>query len=113
MKIVDAENRTIGRVATEVARALMGKDKASYKPNVLSEEKVKITNASKAKIDQKKLREKIYQRYTGHPSGRKTMTLEELITKKGYAEVFRKAVYGMLPSNRMRKLRMKNLEIID
>ena len=113
MKTIDAENRTIGRVASEVAKVLMGKDRADYQPNIALTEKVQILNASKAKIDPRKLEDKEYTRYTGHPGGLRTVPLGEMIEKKGYAEPFKKAVYGMLPDNKLRAIRMKNLEILD
>lgn len=113
MKTIDAQNKTIGRIATEAAMTLMGKDKANYTPNAKPVAKVKITNASKAKITQKKMDSKIYTRYTQYPGGLRKRTLAELIEKKGYPEVFRKAVRGMLPNNKLRKLRMNNLEIVD
>jgi len=113
MKKIDAQNRTIGRVATEVAKILMGKNSVDYRPNVVSKEKVQIINASKVNIPAKKLTDKEYQRYTGHPGGLRKINLEELIQKKGYGEVFKKTVYGMLPDNKLRSLRMKNLEILD
>jgi len=113
MKTIDAENKIIGRIASEAAMALMGKDKADYQPNVDPTTKVLIENASKAKISQKKLKTKIYTRYTQYPGGLRKRTLEELIEKKGYGEVFRKAVYGMLPDNKLRKLMMNNLEITE
>lgn len=113
MKTIDAQNNSIGRVATEAAMSLMGKDKAGYTPNEKPTAKVKIINASKAKISQKKLDEKVYTRYTQYPGGLRKRTLRELIDKKGYQEVFKKAVYGMLPDNRLRKLRMNNLEITE
>jgi large subunit ribosomal protein L13 len=113
MKTIDAQNRTIGRVATEAAMGLMGKNKPDYEPNKKPTEKVEIINASKAKISIKKLEEKIYKRYTGYPSGLKERTLQELITKKGYREVFEKAVRGMLPNNKLRAIMLKNLTIKD
>ena len=111
MKTIDAQNRSIGRVATEAAMALMGKDKADYQPNVDPTTKVTIENASKAKITQKKMKTKVYTRYTQYPGGLRKRTLEELIDKKGYEEVFKKAVYGMLPDNKLRRLMMNNLVI--
>jgi large subunit ribosomal protein L13 len=113
MKKVDAENKAVGRVASEVAKILMGKDSPDYRPNVVIKDKVQITNASKAKIDFKKLKSKKYQWYTGYPSGLKERTLEDMIERKGYGEIFKKAVYGMLPDNKLRAPRMKKLEIID
>lgn len=113
MKTIDAQNKKIGRVATEAAKALMGKDSASYEPNRTPDIKVEIINASKAKISQKKMKDKVYTHYTQHPGGLRKQTLSELISKKGYGEVFRKAVYGMLPNNRLKKIRMSNLKIVD
>jgi large subunit ribosomal protein L13 len=113
MKTFDAENKTIGRVASEVAKALMGKDSADYQPNVVIKNKVQIKNASKAKINMKKLATKKYQWYTGYPGGLRERTLQEMIDKKGYGEIFKKAVYGMLPDNKLRSERMKKLEVIE
>jgi len=113
MKTIDAQNRPIGRVATEAVVALMGKDKVDYQPNKQPTTKVKIENASKVKITQKKMKEKVYTRYTEYPGGLRKRTLEELIEKKGYEEVFKKAVYGMLPDNKLRKLMMNNLEVTE
>lgn len=113
MKTIDAENKSIGRVASEAAKSLMGKDEPTFKPNIVVANKVQITNASKAKISFKKLADKKYQWYTGHPGGLKERTLEEMIEKKGYGEIFKQAVYGMLPDNKLRKERMKKLEIVE
>ncbi len=110
---IDATNKAVGRVATEAAVLLMGKDTPAFRRNVAPEVKVTIENASKIKFDPKKLKGKIYQRYSGYPGGRKERTMEEVIDKKGYSEIFEKAVYGMLPSNRLRSVMMKNLFITD
>lgn len=112
-KVIDAKNKSLGRVATEAAMALMGKDKAGYRPNVTPTQTVHITNASQANINEKKRGEKIYKRFTGYPSGLKTRTLDEVIVKKGYGEVFEKAIYGMLPNNKLRKIMMKNLKVTE
>ncbi|HMO78596.1 MAG TPA: 50S ribosomal protein L13 [Candidatus Paceibacterota bacterium] len=113
MKIIDAKDKTIGRVASQVAKMLMEKDSASYTPNKTSTQQVQIINASLAKINFKKKIEKEYTRYSGYPGGIKYQTLGDLISKKGYGEVFRKAVYGMLPKNTLKNQRMKNLIIKD
>ncbi len=113
MKIIDAQNKSIGRVASQAARILMGKDKADYQPNAKSTSKVQIKNASKVKVSQKKMKQKEYTSYTQYPGGLRKISLENLIQKKGHTEVFKKAVYGMLPNNKLRKIRMKNLEIIE
>jgi len=113
MKEIDATNKKLGRVATEVAMALMGKDKPDYEPNKVNTEGVHIINASKVDLDVKKLDQKKYKWYTGYPGGLKERTLSELIEKKGIKDVFEKAVFGMLPNNKLRKLRMKKLKISE
>jgi large subunit ribosomal protein L13 len=112
MKVIDAEKKSLGRVATEAAMALMGKDQAGYEPNKVGG-KVHVTNVSKLNITEKKLKEKIYQTYSGYPGGQKEKTMEEVIAKKGHGEIMRKAIRGMLPSNRLRDLRLKNLKITE
>lgn len=113
MKEIDATNKKIGRVASEAAMALMGKDKPSYEPNKVNTDGVHILNASKIDIDVKKMGQKKYRWFTGYPSGLRERTLEEVIAKKGIGEVFEKAVYGMLPNNKLRKPRMKKLKISE
>jgi len=110
---IDAENQSIGRVATDAARVLMGKDDPQFDPSKMVNVKVYITNSSKAAIDAQKKREKVYMSYSGYPSGRTDRTMEKIIDTKGYSEVFRRAVYGMLPDNRLRAKRMKNLVISE
>lgn len=113
MYTIDAENRSMGRVASEVAVLLRGKDKPDYAPNVAPKNKVTIINASKTKLTGKKMTDKVYLRHSEYPGGQKSETAEEVITKKGYEEVFRKAIYGMLPANRLRRIMMNNLTIKD
>jgi len=113
MKEIDAQNRTMGRVATEAAMALMGKDKATYEPNKVSGSKVKIVNASKMKITVQRLDGKSYQNYSGYPGGQKTTTMAQVIAKKGYSEVLKKAIKGMIPRNRLQAPRMNNLTITE
>jgi large subunit ribosomal protein L13 len=110
---VDATDRTLGRVASEVAKLLMGKDSATFERNEVSKNKVNLINVSKAKIDPKKFRAKTYLSYSGYPGGLKERTMERVIEKKGYSEVFRKAVYGMLPINKLRDKMIKNLTISE
>jgi large subunit ribosomal protein L13 len=112
-KVIDATNRKIGRVATEAAMSLMGKDNPNYQPNILADIKVVIDNASQTDISQKKKGEKSYMKYSGYPGGLKFETLDKVLKNKGHEEVYRKAVFGMLPNNRLRALRMKNLIVND
>tara|TARA_Y100001935_G_C16969756_1_gene343504 strand:- start:188 stop:535 length:348 start_codon:yes stop_codon:yes gene_type:complete len=110
---IDATDKKIGRVATEVATILMGKDAPSYQPNVCPDVTVEIVNASKASISEKKKEQKTYSQFSGYPGGLKQPTLAQVIEKKGFSEVFRKAVYGMLPDNRLRARMMKNVVISE
>jgi large subunit ribosomal protein L13 len=113
MKEIDATNKKLGRIAQEAAMALMGKDEPTYEPNRVNTEGVHIINASKVDIDEKKKEDKKYRWYTGYPSGLKERSLSELIEKKGISNVFEKAIFGMLPDNKLRKLRMKKLKISE
>jgi len=108
---VDATNKSIGRIATEAAIFLMGKDTPAFKRNVAPNVKVIILNTSKAKISSQKMKNKTYNSYSGYPGGLKTINMEKMIEKKGYAEIFKKSVYGMLPANKLRGIMMKNLII--
>lgn len=113
MKEIDATNKKLGRIAQEAAMALMGKDSPDYEPNKINTEGVHILNAAKLDIDQKKKDQKKYRWYTGYPGGLKERTLEELIAKKGIKDVYEKAIFGMLPDNKLRKPRMKKLKISE
>jgi len=110
---IDAAGRTLGRVASEAAKALMGKTRADYTPHVKSDVKVMISNASKLSISEKKRAMKTYQRYSGYPGGQKSLSLANMAARKGYREVIRHAVQRMLPNNTMRVGRLKNLIITE
>ena len=110
---IDATNRTIGRVSTEVAILLMGKNDPSYEKNILSKNKVTVINASKVKMTEKKAREVMHQRYSGYPGGLSIKSIEQVIKAKGYGELFKLAIYGMLPDNKLRPRMMKNLTITE
>ncbi|MFQ5662062.1 MAG: uL13 family ribosomal protein, partial [Candidatus Paceibacteria bacterium] len=79
--------------------------------NKVSETEVKITNASKLEISEGKKQGKVYTHYTGYPGGLRETKMGKLIEKKGYGEVIKKAVYGMLPGNKLRSEMMKHLTI--
>ena len=110
---LDAENKKIGRIATQAAVYLMGKNSPDFARNNMSEDTVEIINASKVSIDSKKLTQKTYSRYSGYPGGLKQPTMEKVIAKKGYSELFREAVSGMLPKNKLRQKMMNNLTITE
>jgi len=109
---IDATAKRLGKVATEAATVLLGKDKADFAKHTVADVVVKIENASKMDIPEKKKTE-IYQSYSGYPGGRKTETLEHLGKRLGYAEVVRRTVKGMLPKNKLQALMMKNLIITE
>lgn len=108
---IDAQGKKIGRIASEVASILMGKKSISFAKNNVAEVKVEISNTSKADIMAKKKIGDVYVTYTGHRGGLNSETLGELIARRGTREVFKRAVYRMLPDNKLRDLRMKNLII--
>jgi large subunit ribosomal protein L13 len=110
---LDAEGKKIGRIASEAAVILMGKNKATYVRNAAPDVKVSIVNTSKAAIDSKKKDDKEYVTFTGFRGGINTEKLGALIARKGTAEAFRRAVYRMLPSNSLRSKMMKNLTISE
>lgn len=110
---LDAKGITVGRTATKAATILIGKNKPGSKKNVIADNKVTIINASKAKISAKKARETVLERYTGYPSGLILQNIDEVVSKKGHSELFKLAVYGMLPGNKLRDKIMKNLVITE
>jgi len=109
--IIDAKDKILGRVASEAVLVLRGKKEANFVPNRVFDVKVKIINLDKIKISEKKIKQKNYKRYSGYPGGLKIISLEKMLEKKGIEYVFKKAVMGMLPKNKLQKKIMKNLII--
>lgn len=110
---IDASGKSLGRVASEAAKALMGKMSVEYTPNKRLPIHVKITNAKKVSMRERKKGQKTYTTYSGYPSGKRTETFRELSGRRGVAEPIRRAVERMLPRNTLRKGRMKSLEITE
>lgn len=108
---IDASGRTLGRVASDAAQALLGKKSVHYVKNLVLPVSVTITNASKLSINEKRVAGKSYTHYTGYPGGLRTTSMAMLRDKKGIEEVVRKTVDGMIPRNKLRKERMKRLSI--
>ncbi len=108
---IDAEGKTLGRVASACAKLLMGKTTPDYVANKVADVKVNIINASKTKMSEARLTTTLHERYSGFPGGFKTATNNEIITKKGWGALYELAVYGMLPDNKLRPLMMKRLTI--
>jgi large subunit ribosomal protein L13 len=109
---IDATGKRLGILSTEAAKVLLGKDQADYARHLVADVTVEITNASKLDVPEGKKTE-IYQTYSGHPGGRKTETLSHLATRRGYAEVIRRTVAGMLPNNKLKKQLLKRLVISE
>ena len=107
---LDATDKRIGRLASHIADILNGKNTPSYAPNKVPNVTVEVDNVSQMRIEEKKKAGKIYDRYTGYFGGRREVSLGQVIAKKGYAEVLRRAVYGMLPGNRLRAVKMKKIK---
>lgn len=108
---IDATDKKLGRLASAVAHVLLGKDTTAFAKNTIAPVSVVVENVDALDISDKKMETKIYDRYSGFHGGRKEESLREVIEKKGTAEVLKKAVYNMLPGNRLRNERMKNLII--
>ncbi len=108
---INAKGQTLGRLASKVAKILMGKDNPDYKPNTVANVKIVLEAVNELSFSDKKLSQKEYQRYSGYPGGRKVFNMSHVIAQHGAEEVLRKAVYGMLPANKLRKQMMKNLII--
>lgn len=111
MITIDAKDKTLGRVASAAAKALLGKHSANFAKNVVAEDGVTIINASRVKVSGNKTRDKEYVRYSGYPGGQKIQNYAMLVAHKGETEVIRKAVLGMLPKNRLQQKRINLLTI--
>src|SRR5213592_4006199 len=108
--LVDAEGKTLGRLATQIADTLRGKVKPEYTPHVDTGDFVVVVNAEKIAVTGKKLDEKLYRRHSGYPGGLRTRTLREELNRRP-TEVLRKAVKGMLPRNRLARAQLTKLKI--
>ena len=108
--LVDAEGKTLGRLATQIADRLRGKGKPQYTPHVDTGDFVIVVNAEKIAVTGKKLDDKIYYRHSGYPGGLRKRTLREQLERRP-TEVLRKAVKGMLPRNRLGRAQITKLKI--
>jgi len=108
--LVDAKEKTLGRLASQIAKILQGKHKPYYTPFLLTGDYVVVINAKYVKLTGKKMLEKVYDKYSGYPGGRKEITLSELL-KKNPSKVLYLAVKGMLPKNRLAKRMLNSLKI--
>jgi large subunit ribosomal protein L13 len=108
--LVDADQRTLGRMATEIADLLRGKGKPAYTPHVDTGDFVVVVNAKKVRVTGKKLEQKIYYRHSGYPGGLRERTLAEQLERRP-EQVIRKAVKGMLPKNKLASAQLRKLKV--
>ena len=106
----DADGKVLGRLASEIAKILIGKNRAGYRPNVDSGDFVEVKNVGKIKVTGNKLNQKVYHHYSGYPGGMKTRKLGDIMAKNPANVLFR-AVKNMLPKNRLQNERLKRLKI--
>ena len=109
--VVDAQGRTLGRLATEVARRLRGKHKPEYTPHVDTGDYIVVINAEKIRVTGNKLKDKMYYRHTGYVGNLKSESLETLL-KRAPERVLELAVKGMLPRNPLGRQMLKKLKVI-
>jgi large subunit ribosomal protein L13 len=108
--VIDGEGKTVGRLSSKIARILRGKEKPQFTPHADIGDFVIIVNADKLKFTGKKWDNKRYYWHTGHPGGIKSIAAGDLSDKKP-EEILKKAVWGMLPKNRMQKKLITRLKI--
>jgi large subunit ribosomal protein L13 len=108
--LVDAEGKTLGRLATQIADTLRGKRKPQFTPHVDTGDFVIVVNAEKIRVTGNKLDQKRYYRHSGYPGGLRSRTLREQLDRRP-TEVLRVAVKGMLPKNRLARQQITKLKI--
>jgi large subunit ribosomal protein L13 len=108
--LIDADGRTLGRLATQIADALRGKRKPEYTPHCDVGDFVVVVNAEKIRVTGDKLSKKVYYRHSGYPGGLRSRTLGEMLERRP-EEVIRKAVKGMLPRNRLARQQLRKLKV--
>ena len=108
--IIDAENKVVGRIATQTVQLLCGKDDPAYEPNKIPQRSVVVINASKVKISGDKANSKTYKRFSGYPGGLKHVAYRRLYENDPKV-IIEHAVRGMLPKNKLRAVCMQNLTV--
>jgi large subunit ribosomal protein L13 len=108
--VIDAEGKTLGRLAAEIARILRGKNKPQYTPHVDVGDFVVVVNAEKVVVTGKKAEQKVYRRHSGYPGGMKETSYARMLERRP-EEIVRKAVYGMMPKTRLARQQLRKLKI--
>jgi large subunit ribosomal protein L13 len=109
-RVFDAADQPLGRLATEVANALRGKDKPAYSPHLDMGDFVIVTNAKKVKVTGQKLAQKLYRRHTGYFGGLKEVPMQDQLAKHP-DRVIREAVWGMIPKGRLGRQQIRHLKV--
>lgn len=108
--VVDAQGKTLGRLATEIARVLRGKHKPIFQPNVDTGDFVIVVNCDKIHVTGNRMNDKFYYRHSGYPGGLKAVSLRDML-KTHPDRVIREAVWGMLPHNSLGRQQLRKLKI--
>jgi large subunit ribosomal protein L13 len=108
--VIDAADKTLGKIATQVANLLMGKHKPIYASHIDTGDYVVVVNAARVKVTGKKAEQKIYYRHSGYPGGLKSRSYEEIFSKDP-GRVIEHAVKGMLPNNNLGRAMFKKLKV--
>ena len=108
--VVDATDKTLGRLATEIARRLRGKHKPVYTPHVDTGDYIVVINAEKVRVTGNKRTDKMYYRHTGYPGGIKEISFDKLMDRKPEMAI-EKAVKGMMPSNALGRAMLSKLKV--
>ena len=108
--VVDAEGKTLGRLATRLATILMGKHKPTYTPHVITGDYIIVVNAEKVKLTGRKMEQKEYDRYTYYTDGRKVESIAE-VKEKNPERIIQLAVRRMLPKNKLGRQMLKRLKV--
>lgn len=108
--VVDADGKTLGRLASQIAHVLRGKHKPTYSPHMDVGDHIVVINAEKIRVTGRKAEQKVYYRHTGHPGGLRTTTYEDMMDKHP-DRILRTAIKGMMPNNVLGRQMFKKLRI--
>jgi len=108
--VVDAEGKTLGRLASQIAHVLRGKHKPTYSPHMDLGDHIVVVNAEKIHVTGRKAEQKVYYRHTGYPGGLRTSTYEDVLNKHP-ERILRTAIKGMMPNNVLGRQMFKKLRV--
>ncbi|MHB8652128.1 MAG: uL13 family ribosomal protein [Minisyncoccota bacterium] len=111
--IIDATGKSIGRVATQAAVILIGKNSTSFARNIAPNVAVEVVHVGKLGITARKRDQETYRSFSGYPGGLTIRSMTQVVAKGGHAELLRIAIRGMLPKNKLREKMLKNLTVTE